>query len=199
MKALGRYRAPHIPPPPKPQVDRFLEASIRANLRALVAAGVVALGLLVAAFALEWLLTRHRPSGYTAGTFWNLGLGAVVVFAAWLLLHFDYDGLRKGHGVAASILFVLLGLAAGVNAVVTLLGSRSHRWLFAVLYGAIGAAMISIDITYYLATARNWFADASQLVLYVEVAEIALFVAYWLVQTVDRWGSIDGSEPAPLT
>ena len=173
------------------QLDpRFSMSSISNNLHALVYAGVAGIGIVF--FGWVFALWRNktnktRLAEYTTGFRVNLGLGAVVVAASWLLIVFRYQWVLHQHAKAAGAMFVFLAAAALTNWFIGPKKARRDR-NYASAYLVIGCLMIlagGLFAVDYEWGDRSWL--GGHLVLVIEAVEIALFFVYWLIQTVDRW------------
>lgn len=119
--------------------------------------------------------------------------GVVVVLALAVLLVVAPDVLvARAHDVAAVLLFVAVAGVVLLNAFAA--RAVSGRW--AVAYTALGVAMLlSLAAVVALhATVPSW----AQSVLVLETALVALFAAFWVLQTIELWG-VDVGRTAPAT
>ena len=175
MQNIGHYQ-------PNPG-SRFISASVSNNLHALVFAGYAALALVLVAFFIQWVRTQTLES---IGTWINLAGGLVLVVTASILLHWTYGWVLQSHERAAYTMFAFLALAAGAN---TWSGfkqkntTRAYAWT----YGAVGAAMFVVGLVFVVLQHIDRSVIGGHLVLFIEAAEILLFVIFWSVQTVERW------------
>jgi hypothetical protein len=170
------------PSPVRPdgQLADWVVANIDNNITALVVAGIA--GLIVAAI-IATLATRNVMAIAEVGPVrMRLGLlgamaflvGGAVLFVMWD----DFD--RRAHGWAAVAMFAFLAVAVAQNAWQRR-GSpspRVHFWL----YTTIAVLMIGAAIVMFPLGSR-W----AHMVLVLEATEIALFAAFWLVQTHEHW------------
>jgi hypothetical protein len=177
MLGIGHYQ-PVVPG------SRYIPAAINNNLHSLFFAGTVAIVLLFVAVLVQYLTNGAASirQDYTVGTWINLGLGIAIVALGWILLHWSYGWLLQGHARAACAMFALLSAAAITNCVVGWKEDASKYC--AVLYGIVGALMILAGAAFLVAQGSS---SNAHLVLYIEATEIALFVSFWAVQTVQRW------------
>jgi FtsH-binding integral membrane protein len=149
-------------------------ASIANNGTALFAVGGVAIVLVLIIFH------RDRMTRAAAGA-------AVGAFALWLaaLLVFVFarDAFDDAaHLTAASAMFLCIIAVACINAWETTPHSRLVNYRNA--YIAIAVGMVAtVAATAIAALAGGW----SHLTIAVEVALIALFAAFWAVQTIELW------------
>jgi hypothetical protein len=160
-------------------------ASISNDLHSYVVAGWVAIVLLAAAFVLQWFHS-HSIAEYTTGTIVNFGLGLALVVAMSLLLRFDYSWVLQGHARAACAMFAFLALAAIANGALGL-WRRHTTPQYALLYLAVGVAMIVFGILFVVYRGHHQSALGGRLVLAIEVVELFLFVVFWATQTIERW------------
>jgi hypothetical protein len=175
-------------PGPSPTTDSgsladWVAANVDNNLRALLIAGIFGL---VAGALIATVKERTAAAVFKVGAFsMRVGLTCALLFlgAAWILLEFFEEAFTKrAHGLSAVLMFAFLALAVGSNA-------KHHRNTperkYLGLYGAICALMVL--------TAGLFFTKWNHKVLIIEVLEIALFAAFWLVQTYEYWHSTNGA------
>jgi hypothetical protein len=149
--------------------------NVHNNVTALLVAG--ALGLLVAL-----ILSMVMASGPVAtlraarpGTQYGL-LGVAALLTVGTLLFTLWSGFAEyAHGFAAMAMFGCLAAAAAVNAWQV----RASAPGFARTYGVIAALMVLTGLVL--------LASFEHRVLVVEIAEITLFAAAWVAQTVEHW------------
>lgn len=164
---------------------------VQNNVGALLIAGLVALVLGVVVFVLDQrsddLLATRNAGGRVAG----LALAAVLLaVGAWALAS---ERILDWHGWSAVVMFVMLATASIFNGAWLFRlnegtgDNTSPRWrAFAVLYIAVGAAMIIGGIIIMWVWPGPW----EHRTLFLEIVEITLFGAMWVVQSVERWGKI---------
>jgi hypothetical protein len=178
--------------PPASDV-RVAAASISNGLRAYLIAGTVAIGLLGVAALAQWRRSKRSNSTttmkeYTVGTWWGLGGATVLVGVGWLLLVMDYGWVLDGHARAASAMIAFLAIAAIVNGILGIWKKYGYtRFVYAVAYLGIGVSMLVGGVVFIVYRLFNSSALHGHLVLAIEVVELALFVAFWSVQTIERW------------
>ncbi len=176
MLAIGHYR-------PAVSGSLFVPAAINNNLHVLVFAGTAAIILFLVAVGIQRLANGPASmSQYTTGTWISLLVGVAVVGLGWVLLHWGYGWVLQGHARAACAMFALLAAAAITNCVVG--WNEDASKYCAVLYGIVGALMIISGVVFLIARGSS---SSRHLVLYIEATEIALFLAFWAIQTVQRW------------
>ncbi len=160
-------------------------ANIHNNIEALLYAGVFGLvaAAVIAVIALAVSKKRGEPRSLAdawnrehRGTFLGLLFALLFLGVSALLFYHWADFETRSHGYAAMAMFGALALAAAVNAWERYRCNR--RWYFG-LYIAIAVLMV--------AAAGIMFADWKHKVLWVEVIEITLFAAFWVVQTRELW------------
>jgi hypothetical protein len=175
------------------QLAGWVVANIDNNIRALLFAGFVGLAAAVVIAGIAVAVGKKRGERQDLTDDWRgenrgtvLGLLAALVFlivSTLLFHHWDAFDTRS-HGFAAMAMFAALAFAAAVNARECLRCGR--RWYFR-LYLAIAVLMV--------AAAGVMFADWTHKVFAVEVIEIGLFAAFWVVQTRELWH--ETLRPAP--
>jgi len=150
-------------------------ADARTSLTALVVAGLLATG------ARTFVAVR---SGGSAAATLARAAGALVVLAVAVTLVTAPDLLlREAHDAAAVLLFVAVVAVVVRNAFAA--RSVSSRWALA--YAVLGATMLlTLSAVVALnATIGGW----GHAVLVVEALLVALFAAFWVLQTVEHWGA----------
>lgn len=189
MLAIGHYQ-------PDPG-NTFLPASINNNLHTLVWCGYAAIGLLLLAVLLQWRLTGSAAE-YTRGFWINLAIGGAAVVMGSVLLHWHYEWVLDQHATAACLMFGALAVGALANSAYGFLEhhtSRRYAWTYLVL----GVAMVVAGLAFLRFQHHDRAALGGHLVLGIEAIEIALFGAFWIVQTFERWNRIAAPRPATGT
>lgn len=167
------------------QLAPWVTANIDNNITALLIAGIA--GLVVAAI-IAMIATRDLfavAQVGDAGT--RRGLLAAMVLlllgGALFLAWDDFD--TRAHGYAAILMFVALAAAVIANAIEHRRGGNAvwFRW-----YAAIGALMVVGGLALGF-LGGEWH----HRILVLEMTEITLFAAFWLVQTAEHWGETAGS------
>lgn len=150
-------------------------ADARTSLTALVVAGVLATGTRT--------IVTLRTSAGTPAVLARLAAAGVVVVVAVALVVAPDALVRTAHDAAAVLLFV-----AVVGVVVRhAFGARAVGSRWALVYAALGAAMLltlSVVVALHQAV-PTW----TQAVLVLETLLVSLFAAYWLLRTVELWGT----------
>jgi hypothetical protein len=172
-------------PPAQPLVDGELApwvvAGVRNNVPALLIMGVI--GLTTVAL-LPVITKRHGPlrALVDSATSTKVALGtlALVLVVGWWAYNFWSGFFDHAHGYAAIAMFAFLALAVATNA----WQQREERdwWFWA--YLAIAVAMPTAFIV-----AWGIGSSSAHAVLVLETVEIALFAAFWSLQTVRYWNS----------
>jgi hypothetical protein len=174
-----------VAPGPSPidangDLAQWVVANIENNIAALLVTGIV--GLVVAA-VIASIATRNVMAVAEVGPVqMRLGLlgamaflvGATVLFVAW-------DGFpERAHGLAAVGMFLFLAVAVGQNAWHRRNAPepRLHFWW----YSGIATLMVVSALVMFPLGGR-W----EHMVLVLEATQIALFAAFWLVQTHEHW------------
>ena len=157
-------------------------ANIDNNVKALVVVGVGGLVVVtLIGLATGELQRALRRSAW--GTRVGL-LGAVaIVFGTWAT-YVWWDGFyTKAHSTAAIGMFVFLAVVVVINAWKHWDSKDLFFWIYAVIAALmVGAAAV------IAAVAASW----DHAVLVLEAVEIALFAAFWIVQTIEDWRTTPG-------
>ena len=170
-------------------IDNNIEALLLAGIIGLLAAGLIALLVIDDPMGAARSAPRDRQIG--------LIVTMIVLLAGWGL-HRWWDAFAtKAHGWAAVLMFLFLALGIGFNAWERRNDPEKRR--YASLYAAIAGLMIGTGVVMF-----SVFGDWWHMVLVLEAIEIALFAAFWVVQTVEHWGRdhlravghVDGQEPS---
>ncbi len=148
-------------------------------------AGYVALLLIGLAFVIERRAARPAVR-FTVGTWANYGLGAAIVVAGSVMLHWGYGWLLDAHAYAACAMFVFLA-AAGLGDCYFGFTKKHTKTIYASLYGIVGASMLIAGLLFVIYQSHHRSALGGHLVLVIEAIEIGLFASFWAVQTVERW------------
>lgn len=169
---------------PPPVVDGHLAgwvvANIDNNVRALLITGFA--GLVVAAVIAMFATRNVRAVAEVGepGTRWGL-LGALVLIVVTFVAFEWWDDFdTRSHGIAAVAMFAFLAAAVAVNAWERRddRATRVYSWLYAV----IAAAMVLAAVVMF-PLGSGW----AHMVLVLEATEVALFAAFWIVQTIELW------------
>lgn len=111
-----------------------------------------------------------------------LYLAVVVFFLAWREAFFAY-----AHGLAAIVLFVGIGGVVGINAVglgrAKAAQGKQRRSQFLNIY-TVGFGIMIVTLAIVLGPVRT---GLEQWLFVLEALLILQFLAYWVVQTVERW------------
>jgi hypothetical protein len=185
-----------VPPNPLPKdgdsLANWVVTNIDNNFHALLIAGAVGL---IAAFII-WLINRNNPEGAAENEPGTIGLmvgTAVVLLGAWWLIGAWDDFYTRAHGYAAELMFAFLAAAISANAWDQ---RKTRRTALTRAYVAI-AILMAAGALIPLSSIFGEHAIFTQ-----EAYEIALFVIYWLVQTVENWReevAMPVAAPAPTS
>jgi hypothetical protein len=158
-------------------------ADVANNITALLAISVVVLAVVLVVAA------RH---GWPPSTRVGLPLAAVLVvaFGVWFFVGRD-SFLTGGHYVSAIALFVLIAVVVLINAL------RYRRQgdggsIAGNPYSIIAGLMALSAIVFGVLA---WLTPWQHAILCLEVVQIALFAAFWLIQTKELW--VDGLRAMP--
>jgi hypothetical protein len=167
-----------LPIKPDGTLATWVEANVSNNFAALLLVGAVGL---VLAGVLSILVHRgvFRDEALDPFTWWSLALtGGALALAWWLFARWDAFYTRA-HGFAAVGMFVFLIVAVASKAWEH--RQRSADWYVAV-YGAVAVLMTVGGVA--IAVLRI---GGEHTVFVLEAYEIALFAAFWMVQTGENW------------
>ena len=147
-------------------------------------------GLVVGAVTL--VIARRESGGLRLSTPNRLGLGLTLLVlgsgVAWFLVARD-SFLDRGHDAAAIPMFLAVIAVVWLNArdvqhAVAEGAVPSTRGRYVPVYRGIAVGMfVALGVT----VAITLLTGSTSLVLWVEVVLIALFAAFWVVQTVELW------------
>ncbi len=180
--------APLIGPKDGKELAGWVVANIENNFYALAFVGLAGL-----AFAC-YLAVRDRRAGTSAAQLdKNMRVSAAItglILVVSLFLMATWDGFKEvAHYAAAILMFVALNIAVIAKARERKESSRKYfRW-----YSSLAWLMSLIGLAVWgLAAAVG----IDQHVLIIEVWEIAMFAAFWSVQTIDNWREEVASAPS---
>jgi len=177
--SIEPYPRPLIGPEENKELARWVVANIENNFYALAFVGLVGLALagvlavrdLRAGTSVEPLDRNIRMSAVITG---------LILFASVLLM-VTWDGFKEvAHYAAAILMFVALNIAVIAKAFERKESSRAYFGLYsalALLMSLGGAAAWGIAVAL----------GSDHHVLVIEIWEIAMFAAFWVVQTFDNW------------
>lgn len=156
--------------------------------------GIVNNGIAVASVALLALVVAAvlaRAQGVAGwGTVVTLAGVAVILaaFVSWALIDFAAF-LRAAHNVAAVGFFTVIGLVAGVSAWRPQRAPRRFRALYgAVAVGILGSLLALVGVL--VAGGAGGLRLVGVPVIFLgESVVLTLFVAFWLVQTIELWNA----------
>lgn len=160
--------------------------SVTANVWAVTIA-------LVASRAASWWMYRHTgtaPRRSTLGKVATWAQRAVLVVGIATFVVVPTWFTANAHGVAAVVMFSAIILTVLITAFVA--GNQDdskcpHRRRYQEIYQAISAAM---GLTLIAAVVLHQVLDGfNHAILVVEAALIVEFAAYWMVQTIELWGT----------
>jgi hypothetical protein len=184
-RALGHSLVPGLP-------AKIVEGA-RNNVQAYLATGTLALLIGVVILVRDRRQREGTGASDRRGRVAVLATTAAILALGWFLLASDL--VLGWHGWSAVLMFVLLALASMWNGWWLRHENRgrpadevtSARWrALAWLYGAIGAAMLVLGIVIKVVIRGHW----DQRTLVLEIVEITLFAAMWVVQSFERWGRV---------
>lgn len=157
----------------------------------------VVIALAVSRAASWWMHRRtgtaRRRSTLGAATTWaqrvllGVGLVALVLAPEWFR--------RNAHEIAAVAMFASIILTVAITAFVTGQDDGAHSSRHHRLYQGITVVMVlTLVATVGLHQLLDGFNHA---VIVVEAALIAEFAVYWMIQTVELWGTSTRAAPPP--
>ena len=160
-------------------------AGVANNMPALFVTGLV-VGVVTLVIA------RREAGGLSLSTPNRLGLGLTVLVlgsgVVWFLVARD-SFLDRGHDAAAIPMFLAVIAVVWLNArdvqlAVAEGAAPSTRARYVPVYRGIAIGML---VALAVTVAISLLTGSTSLVLWVEVVLIALFAAFWVVQTVELW------------
>jgi hypothetical protein len=172
-----------VAPNPRPVDDgslaNWVVTNIDNNFHALLIAGAV--GLIVAAI-ITVVVNRNVLAPVQGVDLWtslSLGVTAIVLVLAWLLIRYWSDFYTRAHGFAA---FAMFGFLIGaIIAVAREHWQEREKWPFR-WYTAVAVLMVLGGV---LIWRTRFFGEHT--VFALEAYEIALFAVYWGIQTAEKW------------
>lgn len=170
-----------------PAVSRDTSADIGNNMFAYFGAGI--LGLVIS-IGLWWSL-RGTKKRWTRTQIGGLVVSILLLITAMTWLGADPDSVREyAHYAAAIPLFILFTIIVVQNArAQSKKSDQKYRTLYTRLYQAIAGMMsLSLVVGFF-----GWLVTRELFV--TEAVVLALFVFFWLVQTVELWD--EGVRPEP--
>jgi hypothetical protein len=147
-------------------------------------------GLVVGAVTL--VIARREAGGLSLSTPNRLGLGLTVLVlgsgVVWFVVARD-SFLDRGHDAAAIPMFLAVIAVVWLNGrdvqlAVAEGAAPSTRARYVPVYRGIAIGML---VALAVTVAISLLTGSTSLVLWVEVVLIALFAAFWVVQTVELW------------
>ena len=169
--------APNPLPKNGDSLANWVVKNIDNNFRALLIVGAVGL---IAAFFI-WLKNRSNPQGAAETERGTIGLmvgTAVALLVAWWLIDTWDDFYTLAHGYAAVLMFVFLAVAVLANAWEQ---RRTRGTALTKTYVAIAVLMAAGAL---IPVSRIFGEHA---IFTQEAYEIAVFLVYWTIQTVENW------------
>jgi hypothetical protein len=175
-----------------------IAAAVVNNVWSLVITSVVAAVVL----AVRWLVTRRRaaelaPAGsgsdgrvrasrIRAGIMAVAGL-ALLVGELWYFLTRPETFIEVSHGIAAITMVFGLVLVMALNAALV-----EHTRRFRVTYYALAGLLVALVAGVLVAHTQRW-------ILILELVVFAVFVAYWILQSIELWDGAAGHQQSEPT
>lgn len=165
------------------------EPFIDNNVLALAIGGTMAL-----AIAIVVAKVKDTPTISALDTEARIGVGiGLALLALGLVWYFRFRStfLDHAHFGAAVAMFVAIGFAVVVNA------RRAARARYRGLYWGVAGAMALSAVAVLAGRAvvdDQWHHS----VFWLELLELAAFLLYWVVRTVEHWRAADAGQPAPV-
>lgn len=168
-----------------PDVERCFPAQYEAD----AANGVFVYLVLGGLVLLVALLLAALSQVSLRGVWPSLLIGVVVLAAVALTWSFAHDAfLRYAHFVATVAFFGLFAAAALRNAFPR--KGPMPAPVFRALYIAIAVGLVVLLVAYAVLLSQPGAAGIP-IILITEAAALALFFAFWVVQSVEKWGEPD--------
>lgn len=154
-----------------PRPDRF----IANNLLALAVGGVIAIAVAYGIASVRKITVMTAP-----GRVGRIGFGllAALLIVGVVLYHTNHGWfMDNAHGVSAVVMFIVFGMIVVYSA------RTSTSPLARTLYTVIAGLMAFGAVVGVLAR------SADHAVLLLEIIEIGLFALFWIVATIENWGT----------
>ncbi len=151
---------------------------------AIVNTWAVVVALAVSRAASWWLHQRNAttPTRSTLGTA-AVWVQRVALTAGVVVLAVAPDWFRaNAHGVAAVAMFGAIILTVAIAAFTA--GNTRYRRIYQVIAASMAVTLLGAVVLHYLLDGFN------HAIIVVEAALIGEFAIYWLVQTVELWGTV---------
>lgn len=174
------------PPPPSEVLSPDVLARVNNNVWALLVAGTAALLVGVFLFFKEQGEDKVAPA--THARLLAMGFHGITIAVGWSL--YASGTIVRLHGKAAVAMFVALGFAAlasgrSLQRIKKLDDKPPHWALYKNVYYSIAVLMAAFGFA-----VGFWPGEWDHRTLVLELGEIGLFVAMWLVQSFERWGRV---------
>ncbi len=186
-------------------VPQSLVEAVGLNVGAYLALGLLALGYLWARRLLE-----GQSEEWDAPT--TTGVG--VVTSVWVLITASFflarpQFLQFAHYASAISFFVILGVVVFINASYTAPvdpainkpASWYRGWYRVIAWLMVVFALFGVVVFLVTGTQNFVYTETSQpfpVIFWVEVVLLALFILYWVLQTIELWNqTVPTSTPAP--
>lgn len=191
---------PSCPVPGRDCVPVALHPAIDTNMLAYLGAGLVAL---VVAGLRMWLVRSSSPWSASART------GVFALAALWLVYAGAYGFFRPvfiqfAHYTSAITFFVLLIVVVWINGRTSLgigdladLSAKTYRRIYRTI-AIVMLAAVTVGVIIFAVTGQQNAVvdDRFPVVFWIEAVLLALFVTYWIFQTVELWSF---TVPPPAT
>ncbi|WP_203336013.1 hypothetical protein [Nocardioides limicola] len=185
---LAGMLAPVVAFVPTPFRDRCFSAPVHADNQSAAVANNVTVLLVVGALGLVvtgWLgMTGRSRWAPAQRRGWLVAIGVYAVAAAAWCWHRDWF-LDVAHYAAAVGMFGCIVAVVWLNALAY--RRRTHCRPARNPYSHVAVLMLVLPALIGLGW---WFTRSDHAVLWVEAALIALFAAFWVVQTRELWGEV---------
>lgn len=152
--------------------------------------GMVVFAVVGACAVVAALVIAASQRSLTRGTIATVAAAAVVVAAmtGWWML--GPESFRTTAHLVATVCF--FALVAAVSAVTALTSHGAYRRL----YGVVALALVA-DLVLLVVIVATGAESGSPAVFVAEAVAIALFAAFWIIQTVQTWPDVDPAIATP--
>ncbi|MCA1706547.1 MAG: hypothetical protein LC808_26095, partial [Actinobacteria bacterium] len=168
---------------------------VENNIFASLVAGFLALAIAILVLVIEQYRNDKVATRYVRSRIALVALtGLFLIVGVWLLAN---DKILELHGQAAFWMFVALGLASIVSGIWVFIVNRGDGPKTTRHWTKLGVSYIVVGVVMGVAGAiiTFWPDPWDHRTLVLEMTEIGLFVAMWIVQSFERWGKILQAEP----
>lgn len=156
-------------------IQANVNSTIQNNMSALFIAGFFAVALILIIGRRHPKMTLDSP---TTRFTYSLLLTIALLFIGTLLFIYSDAFEDNAHYFAAIVMFIFLGIVVFINErdCQTTTYKRLYRWIWSLMLLSLAVLLMKLD----------------HKILWLEILEITLFAAFWVVETKEQWTKIEG-------